>query len=115
MGYTPAFQGEWLHSQPCFFGLSNPELSDLRVIDRAKTGGHYVPPNTVRDNFYGNLEKLNQHYTVVDDLRIIDTSETDHVLIAHLIAGKIQYAAPLAHLPSWFIQFLPAVYNLVSK
>jgi predicted ABC-type ATPase len=35
-----------------FLGLSDPELSELRVIDRAKEGGHYVPLLTIRDNFY---------------------------------------------------------------
>ena len=98
-----------------FLGLSNPELSDLRVIDRAKGGGHYVPPHTVRDNFYGNLEKLNQHFTIADNLQIIDTSETDHVLLVHLIAGKIQYAAPFNELPLWFIKYLPALLNLINN
>jgi predicted ABC-type ATPase len=45
-----------------FFGLSNPDLSELRVLDRVKNEkGHFVPRNTVEDNFYGNLQKLNQY------------------------------------------------------
>jgi predicted ABC-type ATPase len=115
MGYTPAFQQQGYTVSLIFLGLSHPELSDLRVLDRAKGGGHYVPPRTVRDNFYGNLEKLNQHFVIADNLQIIDTSETDHVLLVHLIAGKIQYVAPFADLPPWLIQYLPAIYNLISK
>ena len=92
-----------------FLGLSSPKLSDLRVIDRAKEGGHYVPPLTVRDNFYGNMEKLNLHYAIIDNLQIIDTSETDHVLLAHFRDNKIKYAAGLSDLPYWFVRYLPAL------
>lgn len=34
-----------------FFGLTDTNLSQLRVIDRAKEGGHYVDPFTVTSNF----------------------------------------------------------------
>lgn len=44
-----------------FLGLETPDLSELRVIDRTKEGGHYVSRNVIEDNFYGNLEKLNKH------------------------------------------------------
>jgi len=97
-----------------FLGLSSPELSDLRVIDRAKEGGHYVQPLTIRDNFYGNLEKLNLHHAIIDDLRIIDTSETDHILLAHFRDNKIKYAAHLPRLPYWFVRYLPALYSLIE-
>ncbi|MEZ2445595.1 zeta toxin family protein [Chitinophaga sp. RCC_12] len=38
-----------------FLGLDDPDLSELRVIDRTKEGGHYVPRNVIEDNFYGIL------------------------------------------------------------
>lgn len=41
-----------------FLGLQDAALSELRVVDRAQAGGHYVDPRTVADNFYGNLEKI---------------------------------------------------------
>ncbi|HEY4285746.1 MAG TPA: zeta toxin family protein [Puia sp.] len=44
-----------------FFGLSDSELSMLCVVDRTKEGGHYVNPMEVEANFFGNLEKMNQH------------------------------------------------------
>lgn len=98
-----------------FLGLMSPELSDLRVIDRSKEGGHYVPPLTVRDNYYGNLEKLNQYHTVIDNLRIFDSSGTEHTLLLQLINGKIEYCAIFEMLPSWFRQYLPSLYDLIKK
>lgn len=98
-----------------FLGLASPELSDLRVIDRAKGGGHYVPPLTVRDNFYGNLEKLNQHYKIVDDLRIFDSSEAEHILLFKLLNGKIDYSVNFSVLPQWFKKYLPEMSILLEN
>lgn len=56
-----------------FLGLQDTALSELRVVDRTKSGGHYVDPRTVADNFYGNLEKLNLHYSIFQTVQIIDT------------------------------------------
>jgi predicted ABC-type ATPase len=61
-----------------FFGLANPGLSELRVIERSKEGGHYVPPYEIESNFFGNLEKLDKYYMLIDELQIVDTSEANH-------------------------------------
>ena len=45
-----------------FFGLRDTNLSELRVVNRANEGGHYVDPAHLAANFYGNLEKLNINY-----------------------------------------------------
>lgn len=55
------------------------------------------------------MEKLNLHYAIIDNLQIIDTSETDHVLLAHFRDNKIKYAAGLSDLPYWFVRYLPAL------
>jgi predicted ABC-type ATPase len=98
-----------------FLGLSSPELSDLRVINRAKEGGHYVPPATVRDNFYGNLEKLNLHYKIVDGLQIFDSSQAEHILLLKLMNGRVDYSVNFSELPKWFKTYLPAVSNFLEK
>jgi predicted ABC-type ATPase len=51
-----------------FFGLADTSLPQLRVIGRTEEGGHYVDPLTIADNFYGNLEKLNEHFKMFDTL-----------------------------------------------
>ena len=98
-----------------FLGLDVPDLSELRVIDRTKEGGHYVPRNVIEDNFYGNLEKLNQHYKVLDTLEIIDTSESNHVLLAQIKNDKIIYCLSLDELPQWFIKYLTNLTALIEK
>lgn len=97
-----------------FLGLASPELSDLRVINRAKEGGHYVPPSTVRDNFYGNLDKLNQHYKIIDDLQLFDSSQAEHILLFKLMNGRVEYSVNFSELPQWFKKYLPAVAFLLQ-
>lgn len=92
-----------------FLGLQDTALSELRVVDRSQGGGHYVDPRTVADNFYGNLEKLNQHYEMFQTVQIIDTSEAEHLVLAVLENGKSANAVPAEILPHWFQHYLPSI------
>jgi predicted ABC-type ATPase len=92
-----------------FLGLQDTTLSELRVVDRSQAGGHYVDPRTVSDNFYGNLEKLNQHYEMFQSVQIIDTSEAEHIVLAVLENGMPSIAVPSEMLPIWFQQYLPSI------
>ncbi|MBN9381107.1 MAG: zeta toxin family protein [Chitinophagaceae bacterium] len=92
-----------------FLGLRDTGLSELRVVDRVQEGGHYVDPRTVSDNFYGNLEKLNLHYGMFHKAQIIDTSETEHQVLAILIEGEPILFVSYMELPDWFRINLPAI------
>lgn len=98
-----------------FFGLSNPDLSQLRVTDRVADGGHYVDRLTIEANFRGNLEKLNQYHYLIDHLTIIDTSEINHKTIAAFFKGKLMSSISPSDLPWWFIELLPALTRLISE
>jgi len=98
-----------------FLGLQDTALSELRVIDRSQAGGHYVDPRTVADNFYGNLEKLNEHYEMFQSVQIIDSSETEHIVLAVLEDGKPAIAVPSKMLPLWFQRYLPSVTQKIRK
>ncbi len=95
-----------------YFGLADTNLSQLRVADRTKEGGHYVDPATISNNFYGNLQKLNEHYRMFDMLQIVDTSEVEHKVLVVLINGEIESSVSYTNLPKWFrVNLL----NLVKK
>lgn len=89
-----------------FFGLANPDLSSLRVIDRVKEGGHFVQRQTVEDNFYGNLLQLNKYQQLIDNLLIVDTSETSHIVLANVVNGNLIYSVTYDELPIWFTNHL---------
>jgi predicted ABC-type ATPase len=98
-----------------FLGLKDTALSELRVIDRSRIGGHYVDPLTVADNFYGNLEKLDQHYGLFHSVHIIDTSETEHLVLAVLSLGEPSIAVPSDMLPNWFVRYLPSITQKIRE
>jgi predicted ABC-type ATPase len=90
-----------------FFGLTDQNLSEMRVIDRSKLGGHYVNPIEIDFNFRGNLTMLDKYFPILDELQIIDTSETHHQSILHFVNGQQQSAIARSELPSWFVNFMP--------
>lgn len=61
------------------------------------------------DNFYGNLEKLNEHHEMFQTVNIIDTSEAEHVVLAVLENGTPTSALPFEMLPQWFKRYLPSI------
>jgi len=96
-----------------FLGLTSTGLSELRVIDRTKLGGHYVDSKTVADNYFGNLEKMNLYYPLFDSLQIVDTSETIHLLITVFSNGQPIFALPPSLIPTWFSVYLPNLYSKI--
>lgn len=92
-----------------FLGVRSTAVSELRVADRSKEGGHYVPPIEVEANFYGNLEKLNKYFSLIDDLQIVDTSETKHVALVQITDGEIVSCVDYSELPPWMKEYLPLI------
>lgn len=97
-----------------FFGLASTGISELRVIDRTKEGGHYVDPKTVASNFFGNMEKLNTHFSIFNNLQIVDTSETEHKVLCVMMDGEVKSAIPSILLPNWFKSNLPAIFKIIK-
>lgn len=95
-----------------FFGLENPELSQFRVTERVIEGGHYVDPQTLHNNFYGNLEKLNTYHSLIDDLTIVDTSEINHRILLKTVLQHVEFHVERDNLPAWFTDHLPAIVQL---
>ena len=87
----------------------------MRVVGRTKEGGHYVDHLTLVTNFYGNLEKLNRHYTIFNNLKIIDTSETEHRVLGVFVNGEVAAGVASELLPEWFKAYLPQLTDKIKK
>ncbi len=98
-----------------FFGLTDTDLSQLRVIDRTNEGGHYVSPIEVQANFYGNLEKLDKHFRMFDTVQIIDTSEAEHMALATFTNGDVYASIQIDQLPEWFMLNLPQMAEKIRE
>lgn len=98
-----------------YLGLSDTEVSEFRVFERAKHGGHNVPPYEIARNFYGNLLQVNKRYKFIDELKIMDTSESKPKALALLSNGIVESAVHHGKLPEWFEKGLPRVYRAIIK
>ena len=109
------FKSRGYHINMIFLGLADSDTSELRVINRVKEGGHFVPRLTVEDNFYGNLEKLDQHFSVIDNLTIIDTSANEHIILTQFKDQMIAYCVPSGQLPPWFVKNLKKLTFVIKE
>jgi predicted ABC-type ATPase len=95
-------------------GLSDPDQSELRVLDRALHGGHNVPAYEIHSNFYGNLVMLNTNYKLFDELLVIDTSKSvQHEVLLQIHDSKVQFYTESSNLPFWFVKFLPRLTKII--
>ena len=92
-----------------FFGLTDTHLSEIRVIGRAKEGGHYVDPFTLSSNFYGNLEKLDKYFSIFNSVTIFDTSSIEHIGLTVIKNGVVHSSIAYNELPNWFTSNLPEI------
>lgn len=99
-----------------FMGLSDPDQSELRVLDRARHGGHNVPLYEIESNFYGNLVMLNKNYKLFDELLVIDTSKSfRHEVLLQMSDGKLSFYTEPKDLPAWFVKFLPNLTKIIVE
>jgi predicted ABC-type ATPase len=87
----------------------------MRVIDRARLGGRYIPPAVIRDNFYGNLEKLDKYFPIMDNLKIMDTSGVGHIILAQFNNGELIDSLGYGELPAWFVEGLPNLFTKIGE
>ena len=96
-------------SHMLFLALEDVNLSEMRVRLRAKKGGHNVPLYDIENNFYGNLEMLNEHYYLLDFLQIVDTSNFLPRPLATFKGTKLISSVQKKELPEWFAKLLPVL------
>lgn len=103
------FKNEGYAIHLIFFGLNNTDQSELRVLERAKDGGHNVPRLMIENNFYGNLHQLNLHLSLLDTFMIFDTSTLIPILLAEMSNQRVDLASEKEKLPEWFQKYLPEI------
>ncbi|RYU90859.1 hypothetical protein EWM62_09470 [Mucilaginibacter terrigena] len=112
--FPKRFKAHGYTIQMLFLGLDNVDLSEMRVGSRAKKGGHNVPRYDIENNFYGNLEMLNEHYHLLDHLEIVDTSEFIPKPLAAFKGTLSTSNIAKKELPEWFTKYLPLLADRLS-
>jgi predicted ABC-type ATPase len=106
------FREAGYHVTMIFLMVNELSLSLRRVSERVKTGGHYVTPQEIEKNFYGNLIQLNKQFRLIDELIIADNSTFGTPSqILRISEGNITESIEKSKMPSWVKQHLP---NLIQ-
>ncbi|MBS1579642.1 MAG: zeta toxin family protein [Bacteroidetes bacterium] len=92
-----------------FIGLATLKLSQDRVHYRAINGGHNVNAYDIQNNYFGNLETLNKHFSLIDNLSLIDNSKNIPIYIAQVNVAKVKLFVKANLLPAWVVKYLPDV------
>jgi predicted ABC-type ATPase len=92
-----------------FFGLKDQDLSQMRVIERAQSGGHYVQPSEIDRNFEGNLIQLDNYFNLLDNITVVDTSLVEHRVLVIISPEGIKQGVLPNQLPEWFTKYLPQI------
>ncbi len=103
------------HVTMIFLMVEELAISLRRVTERVKTGGHYVTPQEIEKNFYGNIIQLDKHFTLINDLIIADNSTqgiTNQIL--YLSDNKIVSCIEKTTLPHWFTKHLINISSLIE-
>ena len=91
-----------------FLMVDTLELSQKRVSERVKTGGHYVTPNEIEKNYIGNLVQLNVNFGLLDELIIADNSTlSSPSLLLHLSENQKLFVTDFK--PDWFKKYLKLI------
>jgi predicted ABC-type ATPase len=84
-----------------FIGLSDPELSLARVMQRVEGGGHDIPDDKVRGRYPRTLANLRAAVPVVDEAFLFDNSsdrEPFHLVAVYSGGQLVRRVDPL---PAW--------------
>jgi predicted ABC-type ATPase len=86
-----------------FIGLSAPDLSIARVVQRVEQGGHDVPDDKLRGRFPRTLANLAKAIPLVDEAFLFDNTSEDepYRLVATFSNGQAVRRAEL--LPAWAV------------
>ncbi len=82
-----------------YVGIDTPELSILRVRERVRRGGHFVPDDDVRRRYTRSMENAAQLTLSADIARLYDNSDYAHRLVLITKSGHITFRAD--PLPPW--------------
>jgi predicted ABC-type ATPase len=113
--FPKRFKDNVYQLQMLFLGLKDADLSEMRVGLRAKKGGHNVPRYDIENNFYGNLEMLNEHYHLLDHLQIVDTSVFLPKPLAAYRGTELISSVRKKELPEWFTRHLSLLADKIVK
>lgn len=90
-----------------FIGIASAQLSEARVSQRVRAGGHDVPPDRLERRFRQSLVNLAQAVSFVPEVHVFDNSSSTvpYRLVLSVREGRTEFAAD--HFPAWLAPVTP--------
>ena len=90
-----------------YVALNDPQLNVDRVTERARQGGHYIEPDTVRRRVGSSLDNLPRALAIADQSVVLDNSGPAHRRVLEVADGRLTFQAE--QLPQWLQDRLPSI------
>ena len=90
-----------------YVALNDPQLNVDRVTERARQGGHFIEPGTVRRRIGSSLDNLPRALGIADQSVVFDNSGPAHRRVLEVAEGRLTFQAE--QLPRWLEDRLPAI------
>lgn len=90
-----------------YVALNDPQLNVDRVTERARQGGHFIEPETVRRRVGSSLDNLPRALAIADQSVVLDNSGPAHRRMLEVADGRLTFQAE--QLPQWLQDRLPAI------
>jgi predicted ABC-type ATPase len=90
-----------------YVALNDPQLNVDRVTERARQGGHFIEPGTVRRRVGSSLDNLPRALAIADQSVVLDNSGPAHRRVLEVADGRLTFQAE--QLPRWLQDRLPAI------
>ncbi len=90
-----------------YVALNDPQLNVDRVTERARQGGHFIEPGTVRRRIGSSLDNLPRALAIADQSIVLDNSGLAHRRVLEVADGRLTFQAE--QMPRWLQDRLPAI------
>ncbi len=91
-----------------YIGLNSSEESILRIDNRVKKGGHYIPSDTVKRRFSKRFEALKAVFDYCDEVIFYD-NENGFIKVAEIKNNTFRYIN--SYHPKWIIELEKSCIN----
>lgn len=98
-----------------FFCLDNQEIARRRVEERAEFKGHYVDSQTIDLKWKAGYKNLNEHYTIFDNILLVDNSVQKEVYSNLLQIERGEIVVMVDKLPNYFKRRFPDIYRKIES
>lgn len=91
-----------------FLSTADPEVNVMRVGEREKQGGHFVPADAIRNDYREAVQNLARYYPKFNRLCLLENKSRKPDFIASKFGSRLQFHKEPPY-PEWVSQIIPDI------